>query len=193
MFSSQSSTTAHSLYVHYFVFVVASPSLPKCRCLGGAARHAPKLATPSRCSGARQRSLVFVFASKAHFVLFTTISLPRFRSMWSVLCVAVVAAGSAAVAAAPPPCETVAAGNEFACAIVGGNRTDIYCWGSNDNGQLGDAKHSGGVVSVHLPLPALQVVAGDSHACALLINGTVRCWGSNTHCQLGYGHNRSVS
>ena len=33
----------------------------------------------------------------------------------------------------------------------------------------------------------VQVVAGVSHSCALIDDGTVRCWGSNGHGQLGDG------
>ena len=42
-------------------------------------------------------------------------------------------------------------------------------------------------MTVSLPLSATAVAAGDSHTCALLANGTVRCWGWNSHGQLGDG------
>jgi alpha-tubulin suppressor-like RCC1 family protein len=34
---------------------------------------------------------------------------------------------------------------------------------------------------------ALALAAGSSHACALLTDGTVRCWGANYSGQLGDG------
>lgn len=37
------------------------------------------------------------------------------------------------------------------------------------------------------PMDALQVTAGRGHSCALLTNGTVKCWGSNSFGQLGDG------
>lgn len=37
------------------------------------------------------------------------------------------------------------------------------------------------------PARAVQVVAGESHSCARLVDGTVRCWGDNSRGQLGDG------
>ncbi|HEX2671254.1 MAG TPA: RCC1 domain-containing protein, partial [Polyangiaceae bacterium] len=34
---------------------------------------------------------------------------------------------------------------------------------------------------------ALQVAAGKSHTCAILDNGALKCWGSNSAGQLGLG------
>ena len=39
--------------------------------------------------------------------------------------------------------------------------------------------------AVTLPSAVLRVAVGDDHACALLQNGDVYCWGDNTHGQLG--------
>jgi alpha-tubulin suppressor-like RCC1 family protein len=67
----------------------------------------------------------------------------------------------------------------------------VACWGANDYGQLGD-----GTTSEHLtPQPvlgvagAVDVVAGDTHSCALLSNGTVTCWGQNDVGEIGDGTN----
>ena len=39
-----------------------------------------------------------------------------------------------------------------------------------------------------LPLAhVVDIVAGGAHACALVDDGTVRCWGLNYHGQLGDG------
>jgi alpha-tubulin suppressor-like RCC1 family protein len=66
----------------------------------------------------------------------------------------------------------------------------IYAWGRNDVGQLGD----GTTVDRNQPTQVAgtsgvsQVLAGASHACAVMADGIeVRCWGSNAKGQLGDG------
>mmetsp|Transcript_40792 Transcript_40792/g.88365 ORF Transcript_40792/g.88365 Transcript_40792/m.88365 type:complete len:158 (+) Transcript_40792:24-497(+) len=61
----------------------------------------------------------------------------------------------------------------------------LKCWGKNDGGQCG-AGHSNVVetssaVTVDLGTGrfATQVAVGLSHTCALLDDGTVKCWGGN--------------
>jgi alpha-tubulin suppressor-like RCC1 family protein len=76
--------------------------------------------------------------------------------------------------------SSLAAGNDFTCAVdLSGN---AYCWGSAGAGQLGYAAgisdSSAQPVLVPLPGPASRVVAGGYHACALLADGSVACWGT---------------
>jgi alpha-tubulin suppressor-like RCC1 family protein len=49
--------------------------------------------------------------------------------------------------------------------------------------------HDAGTMTVQLPAltGAVDVTAGGSHACALMSDGTARCWGENLHGQLGDG------
>lgn len=82
----------------------------------------------------------------------------------------------------------IAAGLTHTCAALedGSQR----CWGSNDSGQLGDGNISGESsvpVVVNGLAGVVAVAAGRSLTCALLGNGTVRCWGDNTVGQVGNG------
>ncbi len=90
-----------------------------------------------------------------------------------------------------PNIQHIAGGIDFTCALVQGGR--VYCWGKNTKGQLGN----GTTIDSHVPTPvinlggvAVAVVAGGSHACALLQGGAVRCWGANGDGQLGDGTTR---
>jgi alpha-tubulin suppressor-like RCC1 family protein len=62
---------------------------------------------------------------------------------------------------------------------------DVYCWGQNFAGQLGNGRvEESGTSSekaekVALPGPASTVSMGFAHSCALLENGRVFCWGGN--------------
>jgi alpha-tubulin suppressor-like RCC1 family protein len=91
------------------------------------------------------------------------------------------------------PVKEVAAGYEHTCARLASGR--VYCWGSNEVGQLGypDGLNVGDNETpalkgpVDLGGPALQITAGNGHTCALYDEGKVRCWGDNFVGQLGYG------
>jgi alpha-tubulin suppressor-like RCC1 family protein len=78
----------------------------------------------------------------------------------------------------------IAAGAFHNCAIVNGG---LQCWGSNNNGQLGDNS----LVTRLLPTPILPttsnvtaIAASSNHSCAI-VNGGVQCWGANDSGQLG--------
>jgi len=82
---------------------------------------------------------------------------------------------------------SLAAGGHHSCAVAEGQ---VYCWGDNTVGQLGDGDRlsrpfavrvEGGVESF------TQVVAGSSHTCALTSTGSAYCWGANSEGQLGDG------
>lgn len=66
----------------------------------------------------------------------------------------------------------------------------LWSWGYNQDGQLGNGARTTSAVPVQAgPLPAelVAVAAGADHGCALGRDGRVRCWGGNTHGQLGDG------
>ena len=95
---------------------------------------------------------------------------------------------------------TAGAGAFHTCAVLDSGA--VRCWGLNQNGQLGygntstigDSETPGSVAPVNLGpgRTARAVAAGDLHTCALLDNGTVRCWGYGTQGRLGYGNTSTI-
>jgi E3 ubiquitin-protein ligase HERC3 len=97
-------------------------------------------------------------------------------------------------------------------AVVGGPATcalldngTVKCWGRNQSGELGlgDTTDRGdlpGEMGDNLPAvdlgsgrtaQAIAVGVGGEWTCALLDNGTVKCWGENTNGELGLGDTTS--
>ena len=82
-------------------------------------------------------------------------------------------------------------GDYNACALSNGGL--VTCWGPDGHGQLGNGAGSADVdappVPITLPAPgtASQIALGSEHACALLTDGTVTCWGLDSAGQLGNG------
>lgn len=74
----------------------------------------------------------------------------------------------------------ISAGGQRVCALdVAGS---VWCWGLADSfGQPGGA----GATRIELPLPAKAVSAGVGHACAVLKDGHVACWGRNINGECG--------
>ncbi len=88
----------------------------------------------------------------------------------------------------------VAAGWDLTCALVG-TAGDVWCWGDNTFGQLGDGtEDSRGTPSPVVDLTGATAIAvGDDNACAVVAGGAVKCWGSNLSNELGSGTDDSWS
>ena len=82
--------------------------------------------------------------------------------------------------------QSVAVGETFSCALL--MDKTVKCWGDNTFIQLGS-----GTTLTQSPAPVkivgiedvISITAGQRHACALLENGTAKCWGDNTSGKLG--------
>lgn len=90
----------------------------------------------------------------------------------------------------------VSGGSNYTCGML--ETGIVQCWGSNTDGQLGNGAalpggpvlFPGNVLDINT---AVDLSAGESHACAVLANGTMKCWGQNTYGQLGNGLNTNSS
>ena len=87
---------------------------------------------------------------------------------------------------------SIAAGYSHTCAVLSDGT--VKCWGWNGYGQLGDGT---GSYQSNVPVlvtgisNAISIAAGNGHTCAVLSDGTVKCWGWNGSGQLGDGTSNS--
>jgi hypothetical protein len=81
------------------------------------------------------------------------------------------------------------AGSIHTCAL--NNKNEVYCWGDNGSGQLGNGTSTNSSLPVLVKgLPADKVVAltaGEEFTCVQLSNQEVWCWGENGDGQLNDG------
>lgn len=84
--------------------------------------------------------------------------------------------------------RAIAVESVHACALTGTG--GVRCWGSNENGGLGNGTQTSSrtpVDVVGLETGATAIVVGWEYSCALTANGAVKCWGRNSSGQLGDG------
>lgn len=80
----------------------------------------------------------------------------------------------------------VSSGSRHVCAIRAGG--ELYCWGANDQGQLGDGSTTARRAPVRIGSNLyLQVSAGYQYTCAVRIDYRLFCWGVNSQGQIGDG------
>jgi uncharacterized repeat protein (TIGR01451 family) len=110
----------------------------------------------------------------------------------------------AAVGAVPLPQKAVAisTGGYHTCVILADGT--VRCWGDGADGQLGNdsTKNAGdgvagdttmgNLTAVPLGQPATAISAGIAHSCAVLLDGSVKCWGYNGFGQLGYDSTKNA-
>ncbi|MGI8945882.1 MAG: hypothetical protein ACR2GL_06560 [Thermoleophilaceae bacterium] len=90
--------------------------------------------------------------------------------------------------------RAISAGESHVCALL--DDYSVRCWGLGANGQLGyrstatigddETPGSVGPVDLGADRTARAISAGGAHTCALLDDGSVRCWGFATRGRLGY-------
>ncbi|MGE0787305.1 MAG: RCC1 domain-containing protein [Sandaracinaceae bacterium] len=80
------------------------------------------------------------------------------------------------------------------CAVARDDGEDgyLYCWGRNENGQVGNGTIAAGGQFTPTRLAVRPgwrgYSAGRGHSCAVRTTGDVYCWGANDRGQLGLGH-----
>lgn len=91
------------------------------------------------------------------------------------------------------PTLQLTAGEHHTCVLLVTGA--VRCWGAGWRGQLGYGDTSD-IGDDELPASAgdvdvggtvVHITAGNMHTCALLNNGTIRCWGAGWNSQLGHG------
>lgn len=114
------------------------------------------------------------------------------RSSLVALCAALFALAVPATVGAnnnAPPTPQLALGTSHSCALASSG--EVFCWGNNSFGQLGDAEPAGhadprkvaGLAGVR------NLAAYADGTCALTKTSNVLCWGANNLGQLGLGVN----
>ena len=85
----------------------------------------------------------------------------------------------------PAPAIEISAGREVTCAIT--NANDLYCWGLNSVGQMGDTTTVDRWTATYAGSYVAHVYVGSLHVCAMQTHGELLCWGGNSRGQVGDG------
>ena len=80
---------------------------------------------------------------------------------------------------------SVALGSSHSAAVL--KNGGLYCWGSNDAGQVGNNSDEQQDKPVKVLDNVVQAALGTAHSAAITGNGDLYCWGSNDNGQLGDG------
>ena len=93
----------------------------------------------------------------------------------------------------------VTAGAEHTCSVSAANSNNIYCWGENGSGQLGDGTTTDSLLPVSTSLVGGSsgstrssfIASGSEFTCASW-SGSIKCWGENASGQMGNGGTTDV-
>ena len=112
-----------------------------------------------------------------------------------IRCAALVAAIALFVTGAGPASASsqifvqIRTGDSHTCGLTA--RGAAYCWGYNEDGQLGDGttadSGTDGPQAVIGGLRFASIQTGSYHTCGLTARGAAYCWGFNAYGELGDG------
>lgn len=102
------------------------------------------------------------------------------------------------ISSAAPKVTQVATGFRHSCALFDNKR--VRCWGDGTSGvrgygntdSVGDDELPNEIGYVDIGGLVKEISAGFQHTCALLVGGTVRCWGNGSNGVLGYGNTNNI-
>ena len=80
--------------------------------------------------------------------------------------------------------KLVNSGETHTCAI---KNNELYCWGENSNGELGDGTQIGKIIPQLIPNNWKYISLGWESTCAIRTDSSLYCWGNNSYSQLGIG------
>ena len=96
------------------------------------------------------------------------------------------------ISAIQPEVTLLTVGGRQVCAL---QQAQLYCWGANFSGQLGDGTTDHSYLPVRVSALAARPTAlgsGTAHVCAVTVVGGVLCWGWNGYGELGDGRDSFI-
>lgn len=176
-------------------------------CIGSASTGWPSLTPNTTCSGVPEGSIANTLVRSPTGEWRTTFTVDQYDvaadSVVSATGTVTLSSGikisetrnvtiSTALAHVPAPSGsdkfiTDLSTDSHSCAIANGQ---LYCWGPNSVGQLGDGttttRNTPTQVPAFIGKMVTQVVVGTGNSCAVA-DGQLYCWGDNSYGQLGIG------